>query len=66
MTAAIAAPDALFPLSEAADRLRVAKHTLRQWCLAGKVSYVRLGGQIMLLQSDLDSFVMASRVPAAK
>jgi predicted site-specific integrase-resolvase len=61
---AIAAPDELYPLAQAAEKLKIAAHTLRHWCLSGKVSYCRIGGQIMLLQSDLDAFVLSSRIPA--
>jgi hypothetical protein len=61
---ATAAPDELYPLAEAAQRLRVAPHTLRHWCLSGRVSFCRVGVQIMLLQSDIDAFVRSSRVPA--
>jgi excisionase family DNA binding protein len=61
---AIAAPDQLYPLAEAAEKLRVAVSTLRHWCLEGKVSYCRLGSQIMLLSSDIDAFVRSNRIPA--
>jgi predicted site-specific integrase-resolvase len=64
MPAAIAAPDELYPLAQAAEKLRIASHTLRHWCLSGRVAYCRVGAQIMLLQSDIDAFVRSSRVPA--
>ena len=64
MPAETAAPDELYPLAEAAEKLRVATHTLRHWCLSGKVSYCRIGAQLMLLQSDIDDFVRSSRIPA--
>jgi excisionase family DNA binding protein len=61
---ATAEPDQLYRLEEAAERLRIASHTLRHWCLSGRVSYHRIGAQLMLLQSDIDAFVRSSRVPA--
>jgi predicted site-specific integrase-resolvase len=61
---ATAPADQLFPLAEAADKLRVAAFTLRHWCLKGKVPYIRLGRQIMLLESDINSFVRSNRVEA--
>jgi hypothetical protein len=64
MPAEISAPDELFPLSEAAQKLRVAVCTLRGWCLSGRVSYCRVGNQLMLLQSDIDAFVRSNRIPA--
>jgi predicted site-specific integrase-resolvase len=64
MPATTAAPDELYPLAEAAERLRVAPHTLRHWCLSGRVSYCRIGSQLMLLGSDLQHFIHSNRTPA--
>jgi excisionase family DNA binding protein len=58
------AEDKLRPLAEAATELRISAFTLRAWCLAGKISYHRIGRQIMLLQSDLDSLIKSGRVAA--
>jgi excisionase family DNA binding protein len=52
----------LIPLAEAATELRIAPVTLRGWLLAGRIPYHRIGRQLMVLQSDLDSFVRSSRV----
>jgi excisionase family DNA binding protein len=52
----------LRPLREAAAALRIAPVTLRGWLLAGRLPYHRVGRQLMVLQSDLDSFVRSSRV----
>jgi hypothetical protein len=57
--------DKLLRLAEAASELRVATFTLRHWCLSGKISYHRIGAQLMLLQSDINEFVRSSRIPAA-
>jgi excisionase family DNA binding protein len=54
--------DELRPLSEAAAALKIAPVTLRGWLLAGRLPYHRIGRQLMVLQSDLDSFVRSSRV----
>jgi excisionase family DNA binding protein len=52
----------LKPLAEAASELRIKPATLRAWSLAGKLPFVKLGRQIMFLQSDLDQLVRSSRV----
>ena len=61
---ATAAPDQLYPLAEAAEKLRIAPFTLRGWCLKGKLPYCRVGNQIMLLESDLEGFIRSSRIAA--
>jgi excisionase family DNA binding protein len=66
MAANATAPADLFPIAEAAQRLRIATSTLREWCLSGKISYLRLGRQIMLTREDLQEFLRSSRVSASK
>jgi excisionase family DNA binding protein len=66
MPATTSSADSLFPLAEAAEKLRIAVFTLRHWCLKNKIPYVRMGNRIYLLQSDIDCFVRSSRVEATK
>jgi excisionase family DNA binding protein len=52
----------LRPLAEAASGLRIAPSTLRTWALAGRIPYVKLGKQLMFLESDIDNLIRSSRV----
>jgi Helix-turn-helix domain len=41
--------DKLLRLREAADRLRISRHTLREWALRDKVIYRRVGGLLLMI-----------------
>jgi hypothetical protein len=51
---------------KAADYLGTARQTLAKWrCLKVGPSYYRIGGRILYLKQDLDSFIAGSRVDGA-
>jgi predicted site-specific integrase-resolvase len=49
-------------LPEAAEGLRVAASTLRTWALSGRVPYIKMGKQLMFLESDIENLIRSSRV----
>jgi hypothetical protein len=51
---------------KAADYLGTARQILAKWrCLKVGPSYYRIGGRILYLKQDLDSFIAGSRVDGA-
>lgn len=43
--------------NEAADRLQVSPKTIRKWCQARRLPYVKVGGRIRIRPADLELFV---------
>ena len=52
----------LLTLQEAADYLKIAPGTLKNWVSARRIAYVKVGSLTRFEQRDLDQFVLDNRV----
>jgi len=54
----------LLRIDEAATLLGIEISTLRSWVYKKRIAYVKLGGCLRFLKSDLETFIAHHRVPA--
>lgn len=52
----------LLTVSEAAQRLRISKHTLRSWVSQRRMPYVKIGRRTLFNPSDLDSLIKSCTI----
>jgi excisionase family DNA binding protein len=57
-------PERLLDVEEAAELLRLAPATLRNWVSQRKIGFIKLGGKVLFRQSDLDRHVTSCFVEA--
>lgn len=53
----------LLNYSAAAERLGIAKQTLRQWVSSGRITFYKVGRYTRFSPADLDAFLEAHRHP---
>lgn len=51
----------LLSYADAAERLGIAKQTLKQWVSAGKISFYKVGRYTRFSPTDLEAFLEANR-----
>jgi excisionase family DNA binding protein len=54
----------LLSVEEAAEYLRISRHTLRTWMGNKKVTYVKLGRRTLFRREDLDKLIKDSVIDA--
>lgn len=54
----------LLSVEEAAEYLRISRHTLRTWISNKKVTYVKLGRRTLFRREDLDKLIVDSVIDA--
>jgi excisionase family DNA binding protein len=54
----------LLNVSEAAQALRVSRHTIRAWTIRKKIAVIKLGRRCLYRRQDLESLIKRSLQPA--
>jgi excisionase family DNA binding protein len=59
-------PERLVSVAAAADRLGLSIWTLRAWCYAGKFASCKLGGRLLIPESEIERAITESLRPAVQ
>jgi excisionase family DNA binding protein len=59
-----ASENELLNTTEAANALHIKISTIRAWVLNRRINYVKVGGSIRFLRSDIQKFIASRVVPA--
>ena len=55
----------LLNVKQAADALGVSERTLRNWCSARKIPFIKVGARVMFDKEDLKTWLKEKRVEAS-
>jgi excisionase family DNA binding protein len=59
-------PERLVSVAAAADRLGLSVWTLRNWAYAGKLASCKLGGRLLIPESEIERAITESLRPAVQ